>query len=306
MSKKWALISASSGWGASNMGTGTGAQELCQSLDPLNLHKQKFENIFFDKSYHIIAHPEGIANPRLPLMDKEGEIRLVNLTDTIAQVYNYTLNSLEQGYSPFVLGGDHSIAVGTWSAIHHFHQRDLGLIWIDAHLDSHTPETSPSQARHGMPLAVLMGQGEESLISIGGPQAKVKPENLVIIGARSFETGEQELLNRLGVRIFYGEEVHHKGFDACLSEAIAQVTRNNQSFGISFDIDAFDPTIAPGTGAAEPDGLWEDEVLTALTNILAHEKLLGFELVEFNPQLDTEHKTLKLIWKLVYSIMGRR
>jgi arginase len=222
----------------------------------------------------------------------------------VQEVYEYTVDCLERGLIPFVLGGDHSIAIGTWSAMYQYYQKDFGLIWIDAHLDSHTPQTSPSQARHGMPLAALMGQGDCELTSIGSVNPKLKPENLVIIGARSFEEGEKTLLEELRVRIMYMDEVHQRGFKACFEEAVTLLTKNGQHFGISFDVDAFDPHIAPGTGAPEPNGLVETYVLSAMEGILDHDRLLGFELVEFNPALDKQDKTLNLIWRLVYSLKG--
>jgi len=306
MSKNWALISTSSGWGASNMGTGVGAHTIFYSFDPLNLNPDRFDRTFFKKSYHIDAHPEGITIAKLPFCSTNGEMRFAHVLNTVQEVYEYTIDSLDCGLNPFVLGGDHSIAVGTWSAIRQYHQKDFGLIWIDAHLDSHTPETSPSQARHGMPLAALMGYGDCELTSIGSEEPKLKPENLVIIGARSFEKGEQDLLVQLGVRIIYMEEIHQRGFAACFGEAVAMLTKNGQHFGISFDVDAFDPNIAPGTGAAEPNGLLENDVISAMNGILNHEQLLGFELVEFNPALDIQDKTLNLIWRFVYSIKGER
>lgn len=288
------------------MGTGFGAQTLFHSQDPFCQDGRRFDRTFFDKTYQIDAHVDGIPISKLPLCSTNGELRFVNVLTTIQQVYEYTNTVIADGLIPFVLGGDHSIAVGTWSAISHSHKKDFGLIWIDAHLDSHTPETSPSQARHGMPLAALMGYGDCEMTSVGSDQPKLKPENLVIIAARSFESGEQELLNRLGVRVMYMDEVRQRGFEACFDEAVRIVSRTGQSFGISFDVDAFDPEIAPGTGTTEPGGILQDEVLLALDGILNHKKLLGFELVEFNPKLDIDGKTLKLIWKLVYSIMGRK
>ncbi|MBW8308696.1 MAG: arginase [Candidatus Paracaedibacteraceae bacterium] len=306
MSKNWALISTSSGWGASNMGTGAGAHTIFHSFDPLNLNSARFDHTFFEKSYQINAHPNGITLPKLPFCSTNGEKRFAHVLNTVQEVYEYTLDCLYHGFTPFVLGGDHSIAVGTWSAIHQYHQKDFGLIWIDAHLDSHTPETSLSQARHGMPLAALMGYGDCELTSVGFAQPKLKPSNLVIIGARSFEKGEQDLLSQLGVRIMYMEEVYQRGFAACFEEAVALLTKNGQHFGISFDVDAFDPSIAPGTGAAEPNGLLEIDVLLAMNGILNHEQLLGFELVEFNPAIDIQNKTLNLIWRFVYSIMGEK
>lgn len=304
MSRHRTLISVSSGWGASNMGTGAGALALCHSVNPLDHSNHRFDQSFFDKSYQIQAHPQGIPSPKLSFSYPNGQNRFENVLDSIQQTYDHVTCTLKNNSFPFVLGGDHSIAIGTWSAVKNFIGQDFGLIWIDAHLDAHTPQTSPSQARHGMPLAALMGYGDSELVTIGSELPKLKPENLVIIGARSFEAGEQELLTRLNVRIMYIEEVLERGFEACFEEAVALATSNNKPFGVSFDIDGFDAALVPGTGTPEPNGFEEMGVLNSMANLLNHEKLVAFELVEYNPKLDQDNKTLKLIWKLVSTLKG--
>ena len=304
MSRHRTLISVSSGWGASNMGTGAGALSLCYSLNPITHTTTRFDETFFQKSYQIQAHPTGIPTPKLSFNQVNSKTRFENVLDTIQQTYDYVSRTLKNQSFPFVLGGDHSIAVGTWSAVKNHINQDFGLIWLDAHLDAHTPQTSPSQARHGMPLAALMGYGDSELVTLGSELPKLKPENLVIIGARSFEEGEHELLKRLNVRIMYSDEVNARGFEACFKEALEIATSNNKPFGISFDIDGFDASLVPGTGTPEPNGFDEDSVLKSMANILNHDKLIAFELVEYNPALDQDNKTLKLIWKLVSTLEG--
>ncbi len=304
MSRHRTLISVSSGWGASNMGTGAGALCLCHSVNPLLRTHKRFDETFFQKSYQIQAHPMGIPTPKLSFSYLNSKTRFENVLDTIQQTYDHVSRTLKNQSFPFVLGGDHSIAVGTWSAVRNHINQDFGLIWLDAHLDAHTPQTSPSQARHGMPLAVLMGYGDSELVTLGSELPKLKPENLVIIGARSFENGEHELLKRLNVRVMYSDEVNARGFEVCFNEALAIATANNRPFGISFDIDGFDASLVPGTGTPEPNGFDEESVLKSMANILNHDKLVAFELVEYNPALDQDNKTLKLIWKLVSTLEG--
>jgi arginase len=187
---------------------------------------------------------------------------------------------------PVVIGGDHSCAVGTWSALakHYRDKGDIGLIWIDAHLDSHTPDTSESGAPHGMPLASLLGYGAQSLTSIGGWIGKVKPHNVVVIGARSYEDGEVRLLKRLGVEVMTIDDVYVRGFEACLRDAIDIVSEHTVGYGITFDMDALDPLDAPGVGSPEEDGLMLHDVIDAFTEVKP--ELIGFELVEYNPELD--------------------
>jgi len=168
-----------------------------------------------------------------------------------------------------VIGGDHSCAIGTWSGVHQAisPQGDLGLIWIDAHLDSHTPLTSETGNIHGMPVACLMGHGDEKLTQILSTNAKIKPENLCIIGARSFEAGEAALLKSLNVRVFFMDEVLEKGLSAVMEEAIKVVSENTVRYGLTLDIDSINPLEAPATGVSEPGGLNAAELCQALGKV---------------------------------------
>jgi len=305
MARHRTLISVSSGWGASDMGTGAGPLVITHSINPIQATNKRFDQTFFDRCHHIENHPAGIPEPRLSFTPNNTNFRHNNAVSAIKQTYDRVLSTLKDNSFPFVLGGDHSIAVGTWSALKTHLNQDFGLIWIDAHLDAHTPDTSPSQARHGMPLAALLGYGDAELITLGSNVPKLKPENIVIMGARSFEEGEFELLTRLNVRIMHMDEIFHRGFDTCFQEALTLVTSGNKAFGVSFDIDGFDASIVPGTGTPEPGGL-DETILVTLNNLLNHDKLVAFELVEFNPRKDKNSATLKLIWKLVSTLEGAK
>jgi arginase len=206
---------------------------------------------------------------------------------------------------PVVIGGDHSCAIGTWSAIAKTYRDrgDIGLIWIDAHLDSHTPETSESGAPHGMPLAHLLGKGNDKLTSIADALPKFKPENVVVIGARSSEAGEEQLLASMGVRVMRIEEVQQKGFLYCLGEAIEIVTKNTIGFGITFDVDSIDPKQAPGVGSPEENGLDAWEVVTAF-EVMDKTKLVGFELVEYNPERDVDFETEDVCIEILYAAVS--
>jgi arginase len=200
---------------------------------------------------------------------------------------------LERGSFPVVIGGDHSCAVGTWSAIAHRHHAagEIGLIWIDAHLDSHTPDTSESQAPHGMPLAALLGHGAAALTDLCGWRAKLRPEHVTVIGARSYEDGEHRLLTDLGVHVMTIEEVQARGMPACMAEAIERATRGTVGYGVTFDVDGLDPRDAPGVGSPVENGIRLQGALDALGMIAHDTRLLGFELVEYNPELDDEDGT---------------
>ncbi|HSW93843.1 MAG TPA: arginase [Gammaproteobacteria bacterium] len=209
---------------------------------------------------------------------------------------------------PFVvLAGDHTSAIGTWSGVAFGKRKEggIGLIWIDAHLDSHTPDTSPTGNLHGMPVACLLGHGEKSLTGLLDHSPKVRPENMCIIGARSYEKGEYDLLTALNVKIFSMDEVKSRGMTAILAEAIGIVTRNTVGYGMSIDIDSMDPHDAPGTGVAEPNGIAADDLCAALVGLAKDPRFSGLEIAEFDPSRDIKHKTEKLVIKLISAIYDR-
>jgi arginase len=214
--------------------------------------------------------------------------------------------ALVRNHKPFmVFGGDHSCAIGTWSGAYSevAGKGDMGLIWIDAHMDSHTPQTTPSGNIHGMPLACLLGQGIPQLIHILTDTPKVKPENLCLIGVRSFEEGEAQLLKQLKVRIYYMDEVKQRGLEIIIKEAITQVTKNTVAYGLTIDLDSIDPDDAPATGVSEPDGLSARELCDAAKQFAHDPRLIGSEIVEFDPHRDKNQMTEKLIGELVLSIL---
>jgi arginase len=203
-----------------------------------------------------------------------------------------------------VLGGDHSCAVGTWSGVYDaFHkQGDIGLIWIDAHMDSHTPETSQTGNIHGMPAASLLGYGYPTLTGVLHDAPKLKPENLCFIGVRSFEAGEEALLKRLNVKVYYMDEVRQRGFGDVLKDAAAHVSKHTIGYGISLDIDSIDPLEAPGVDVPEPDGIRFADMLEGLTNIMSDKKLIGTEIVEFDPSKDKNGVTEKIVTDILTTI----
>jgi len=212
---------------------------------------------------------------------------------------------LQNHQFPVVIGGDHTVAAGTWAGVaHHFHAKQkLGLIWIDAHMDAHTMETTPSKAFHGMPLAALLGFGESSLVNVLEEGPVLSPQHVCLIGIRSYEEGEAALLKRLGVRIYFMKDIQARGFKTILQEAIQQVKQGTQGFGLSIDLDAFDPQEAPGVGTPEPNGLKAKEVMPALSMIQNDTSFKALEIVEYNPALDKGRKTLLLMRDLLLNLL---
>lgn len=212
--------------------------------------------------------------------------------------------AVARGDFPIVLGGDHSCAVGTWSGVKSVMpgQERLGLLWIDAHMDSHTCATTPSNAIHGMPLACLLGHGDESLTRIASPLPKLFPENVCLIGTRSFEEGEARLLQRLGVRIFHMEEIIQRGMEAVWTEALAIVQNSTSGFGISLDLDVLDPKEEPGVGSPEPGGVLKNKLVEMLGTLKANPNFMAMEIVEYNPYLDRQFVTANAVCDLVAAI----
>lgn len=200
-----------------------------------------------------------------------------------------------------VLGGDHSSAIGTWSGMQYAlkKQGPIGLIWIDAHMDSHTPDTSQTGNIHGMPLAALLGHGDPVFTTILDADPKLKPEHICLIGVRSYERGEIDLLKKLNIRIFFMEEVIERGLEVVMKEALEIATQGTVGFGITIDIDSMDPKDAPGTGVAEPGGILAQDLFEALKIIGNDTRLIGAEIAEFDPKRDQNQKTEKLIPQLI-------
>ncbi|MBA3660466.1 MAG: arginase [Gammaproteobacteria bacterium] len=196
-----------------------------------------------------------------------------------------------------VIGGDHTSALGTFSgtAAAIREQGDLGLIWIDAHMDSHTPETTESGRLHGMPLAALLGYGSPKLTGIMYPGAKIKPENVCLIGVRSFETAEALFLKDLNVRVYLMEEVNQRGFLNVLKEARSHVSQRTYGYGISLDLDSIDPADAPAVGVPEPFGLSGEDVYAGFALLASDKHLLATEIAEFDPSHDKNKITERLL-----------
>ena len=210
------------------------------------------------------------------------------------QLANDTANSVAHQRFFTTLGGDHTMAIGSWSGASVALNHALGLIWFDAHMDSHTTKTSETQNIHGMPLAALLGYGDATLTQILSPQPKIKPKNLVLIGTHSFEPDEEALLKKLRVKIFYMDDIKKLGLKNVFLQAIEIVTQYTNGFGISIDLDGFDPIDAPGVCVPVNGGIRSEDFFKHFSLIAHHEKLVGADIAEFNPARDHEHKTEKV------------
>jgi arginase len=209
---------------------------------------------------------------------------------------------------PLVVGGDHSLAIGSVSAVaRHYRERgeSIGLIWVDAHADMNTPDTTPSGNIHGMPLAVLMGRGAEELVALSGEAPAVSPEHVAILGLRDVDAGERELIRSLGVRAFTMSEIDERGVASCMDEALERVSTGTAGFHLSFDLDALDSRHAPGVGTAVQGGLNFREGHLICEKAARSGRLLGLEVVELNPVLDDRNHTARLAVGLMASALGK-
>jgi arginase len=212
-------------------------------------------------------------------------------------------DSLRHGRVPCVLGGDHSCAGGTWAGVARTLHGALGLVWTDAHMDSHTPGTSHTGRLHGMPLAWLLGQDDDPLYGLSA--GVLNPEQVALVGVRSFEPEEAARLRRLGVRVFHIEEVHARGLDAVFADAVAIATAGTEGFGISVDLDVVTPEEAPGVGTPVAGGIRGGELAQAIAGIGGRRDLLAVELVEYAPRLDPDGRSARVaIETLVAALCG--
>jgi arginase len=218
-------------------------------------------------------------------------------------------SALEQGSVPIVLGGDHSIAAGSVSGVASFYRRRgerVGIVWLDAHTDINTPETTPSGNIHGMPLAIILGLGPEQLVRVGGFAPKVLPQNAVVIGARSVDPGERETIKELGVRVYTMSEVDERGISEVIEEAAAIASRDTAGFHVTMDVDFLDPFYAPGVGTPERGGATYREAHLAMEKLADSGRVLSIEITEVNPLLDSLNQTGQLAVELILSALGKK
>jgi len=243
--------------------------------------------------------PEGRPNARY----------LHEIAETCTRLAGIVESAMADDKFPLVLGGDHSAAIGTISGIsqyYHTQGKRIGLIWVDAHADMNTPETSPSGNIHGMPLACSIGIGPQELTKIYGFAPKVAPSNIAIIGLRQVEHDERSIVHKTGVHAYTMRDIDERGLRAIMQEALEVVTDGTEGFHLSFDMDAVDPDEAPGVGTPVRGGFTYREAHLAMETICDCDGMLGLEIVEVNPVIDEANRTGILAVELVMSALGKR
>jgi arginase len=213
------------------------------------------------------------------------------------------LQALPRDVFPICIGGDHSMSMGTVAGVTQGER--IGLVWVDAHTDFNTPETSPTGNVHGMPVAHLVGLGDPGLVNIGGAGPKIRPEDIVMIGIRSVDHGERELLRSRGATIFTMKEIDSLG----MAQVAARTLEKLQNVGrihVSFDADSLDPSIAPGVGTPVPGGLSYREAHLLMELFADSGKVKSLDLVEVNPVLDERNATAQIMVEMAASLLGKR
>ena len=248
-----------------------------------------------------IQETHGPGDPHLKYL-KEIKETCETLRDTVYKVR-------AKGHIPVVLGGDHSIAMGTiggLSKYHHERKEKIGLIWFDAHADCNTGETSPSGNIHGMPLAAALGIGAPSLVNIAGHSPMVDGSRAALVGIRDVDPAERVNVKASGVGTFTMRDIDERGMRTVMEEAIKRATSGTVGIHVSFDVDGMDPDYAPGVGTPSPGGLSYREAHLAMEMLADTGKVIATEFVEVNPVLDHQDGTAKLAVGLLASLLGKK
>lgn len=255
------------------------------------------------------VYDEGDILIRKEALNDSGNEKLLNLKEVVevsTQLASKINRVIEKNRFPLILGGDHSIAIGSLASLGNYY-KNLGVIWYDAHADLNTADTTPSGNIHGMPLAISMGIGDERLVNIFGFTPKVKPENIIIIGARSIDPGERELIKRKGIKVYTMHEIDRLGMSKVMDESISYLKEHKvEGAHLSVDLDAIDPLYTPGVGTPVAGGITYRESHLAMEMLEEVGFITSAEFVEVNPILDERNKTADVAVALMGSLFGEK
>ncbi|MGH9947792.1 MAG: arginase [Pyrinomonadaceae bacterium] len=305
--KKVSLIGVPLGFGAGQTGSELGVEAMRTSRFRGKLLTEHLR----DLGYEVIDDVSiDVVRPEKAASENENPKYLKEILATFEKLAPKVTEVLGDGSLPVILGGDHSIAIGSFSGVaSHYRAKgeDVGLIWFDAHADINTPATSPSGNIHGMPLSVLLGEGDASLANLCGFSPKLKPEFFAHVGGRDFDEGERRRVHELGLfdHFFTMSDIDKRGMLACVEDAIAIASKAGGGYAVTFDVDMIDPRFAPGSGTLVRGGTTYREAHLALETIAAHGGMRSFEIVEVNPLLDQSNITVELACELILSALGK-
>jgi arginase len=301
MAEKIRIIGVPMDLGASRRGVDMGPSALrvagLQSrLKQLGHQVEDIGNIFVKQ-----AEEQHYGEKRAKYLDE--------IAETCKGLAEIIRKTLEENMVPVVLGGDHSIAVGSIAGISaHFQKasKRVGLIWLDAHGDMNTPDSSPSGNVHGMPLAAVIGYGAPELTDLAGQKPMIDPRNVSLVGIRDLDSKERRLIKDSGVHVFTMRDIDERGMRDVMAEALRFASDDTGGVAVSLDMDCVDPTDAPGVGTPVRGGVTYREAHLALEMIADSKSLVSFELVEINPVIDEHNKTATLGVELALSGLGKK
>jgi arginase len=259
-------------------------------------------------------HVEDVGNievkqpEEMPIGEKRAKY-LQEIAETCQDLAVAVEKSLEADFLPLVLGGDHSIASGVAAGASNFYRKqkkEIGYIWLDAHGDMNTPESSPSGNVHGMPLAAIMGYGAPELVDLLGFKPKAEPSNIVIVGARDLDAQERKIVKKSGVHVFTMRDIDERGMREVMSDALKYAMDDTGGVAVSLDMDFVDPSDAPGVGTPVRGGVTYREAHLAMEMIADSEAMVSMEIVEINPVIDEHNRTALLGVELVLSGLGKK
>ncbi|GAB6992390.1 arginase [Paenibacillus pini] len=292
------VISVPFGMGAGRPGSEMGPDHILKFGLVKKLHQLGYE-VSYDKRILLPEHIEIAANISSPM---KHEAEAIAISSVLARE---VADTVRQGGTPLILGGDHSISMGTLSGLTQ-HYRELGVIWFDAHSDLNTEATSPSGNMHGISLAVALGLAGIKPQEIASGAVPIKPEHCVIIGARDLDRGEKAFIRSCGITCFTMHEIDRLGIEHVVNEALRIAGDGTDGIHLSFDIDSVDPIEAPGTGTPVRGGVSYREAHLALELMNESGVITSADFVEVNPSLDHNNQTSKLVVDLIGSLFGSR
>ncbi len=305
--KKVGIVGVPLGYGAGKKGSELGATAIRLA----NIRDGSLASHIAELGYAVKDYGDvEIVKPNYVAKDGDTPKYLKEIIASYGNVSKSLKEILADDAFPVILGGDHSIAAGTFSAIASFYRarrQEIGLIWLDAHADINTADSSPSGNAHGMPLAAILGYGEPSMVNLEGYAPKLNPKFCTHVGARDLDLSEKRRIRELGMRenFFTMSDIDRRGMLACMEDAIKIASQAPGGYAVTFDVDIIDPRFAPGSGTLVRGGVTYREAHLALELIYERGGMRSFEIVEVNPMLDQSNITVELAGELILSALGK-
>lgn len=280
--------------------------DLGQSLRGVDMGPSAVRYAGLSDDLRRLGHEvNDLGNVAVPVRDhiaqQADQAYLPAVSEVCSNTYDLVSNAVEEGAFPLVLGGDHSISTGTVGGASA--ETRVGLVWIDAHGDLNTVDTSPSGNVHGMPLAALLGHGASELVDVGRPGAKVRPEDVALVGVRDLDPAEQSFIREQGVNVFSMRQVDERGMGPVVREILDTI--KPEALHVSLDLDSLDPQVAPGVGTPVTGGFSYREAHLLLEVLADSGRIRSADAVEVNPILDTQNRTARLAVELLASLLGK-